>query len=71
MKERAKSIIRAASAGSLFVGAANLASACAVCATGKEEALPAYYASTAIMSLLPLCMMGGIVYYVKKKSNNR
>lgn len=45
-----------------------LASACSVCAVGKEEARGAYYATTAIMSLLPLCLIGGVVYYIAKRS---
>lgn len=45
-----------------------VASACSVCAVGKEEARGAYYLTTAIMSLLPLCLIGGVAYYVAKKS---
>lgn len=43
------------------------ASACSVCATGKESARPLYYASTAFLSLAPLAMVGGLVYYLAKK----
>lgn len=42
-------------------------SACSVCATGKEAARPLYYASTAFLSLAPLAMVGGVVYYLAKK----
>lgn len=42
--------------------------ACSVCAVGKEEARVAYYATTAILSFLPLIMIGGIVYYLFKKT---
>lgn len=48
-----------------FVGAAQ---ACSVCVVGKEEARVAYYATTAILSFLPLIMIGGVIYYLFKKS---
>ncbi len=51
-----------------FAISANAALACSVCATGKEESRGAYYATTAAMSLIPLGMLGGVVYYVAKKS---
>ncbi len=52
----------------LALAFAQLAAACSVCATGKEEARGAYYLTTAIMSLLPLCLIGGVAYYVAKRS---
>jgi len=42
--------------------------ACSVCATATDEARYAYYGTTALLSLLPLCMVGGIIYYIIKKS---
>lgn len=42
--------------------------ACSVCVVGKEEARTAYYATTAILSFLPLIMIGGLIYYVVKKN---
>lgn len=48
-----------------FVGAVE---ACSVCAVAKEEARAAYYATTAILSFLPLIMIGGVIYYLFKKS---
>ncbi len=48
-----------------FVGAAE---ACSVCAVAKEEARAAYYATTALLSFLPLIMIGGVIYYLFKKS---
>lgn len=44
------------------------ASACSVCGTGKEEARVAYWATTAILSFLPLVMIGGLIYYILKRS---
>lgn len=43
------------------------ASACSVCGTAKDEARVAYYATTAILSFLPLIMIGAVVYYLFKK----
>jgi len=50
------------------VFSAHAAWACSVCATGKEEARFAYYGTTALLSLLPLAMIGGVVVYIVKKS---
>ncbi len=47
---------------------ASSAEACSVCAVGKEEARVAYYATTAILSFLPLIMIGGMVYYLFKRN---
>ncbi|MEM9159403.1 MAG: hypothetical protein AAGB46_10165 [Verrucomicrobiota bacterium] len=52
----------------LFVLASNQALACTVCVTGKEEARFAYYFTTGLLSLLPLAMIGGIIFTVIKKS---
>lgn len=41
---------------------------CPVCGTPNEESRVAYYTTTAIMSFLPLCLIGGMIYYVVKKS---
>ncbi|MDQ8201130.1 hypothetical protein QEH56_23390 [Pelagicoccus enzymogenes] len=49
------------------LGLAASAEACSVCAVGKEEARAAYYATTAILSFLPLIMIGGVVYFLFKK----
>ena len=42
--------------------------ACSVCPTGKDEARSAYYGTTVLLSLLPLFMVGGLIFYVVKKS---
>ncbi|MDQ8179039.1 hypothetical protein [Pelagicoccus sp. SDUM812005] len=52
---------------SLAFALAASAEACSVCAVGKEEARVAYYATTAILSFLPLMMIGGLVYFLFKK----
>lgn len=46
----------------------SVASACTVCAVGREEARGAYYATTALMTLVPLLGIGGLAYYISKKS---
>lgn len=46
------------------------ASACSVCGVGKEEARTAYWATTAILSFLPLIMIGGIVYYLFRRNKD-
>ncbi len=55
----------------LTIGAVALATkssfACAVCSVTSEKARYAYYATTAFMSLLPILMIGGVVYYIAKK----
>ena len=56
---------------SLSMGLA-AANACSVCFVASDEARGAYYATTAVMSLLPLCMIGAVVYYlIKKTRGNR
>ncbi|MBT3480837.1 MAG: hypothetical protein HN457_05330 [Opitutales bacterium] len=42
--------------------------ACSVCAVANEEARYAYYATTALLTFLPLLMIGGVVFYIAKKS---
>lgn len=41
--------------------------ACSVCSVTNEKARYAYYATTALLSFLPLFMIGGVVYYIAKK----
>ncbi|MDQ8204940.1 hypothetical protein [Pelagicoccus sp. SDUM812003] len=55
---------------SLGVGLAT-ANACSVCGVAKEEARGAYYATTAVMSFLPLCMIGAVIYYLIKKTRSQ
>lgn len=55
---------------SIFLAALSfiaVAQACSVCGVAKEEARTAYYATTAVMSLAPLAMIGGLVFYLIKK----
>jgi len=40
------------------------ACACAVCGTATEESKRAFIISTAILSIIPLLMIGGVLYYL-------
>ena len=61
-----KTRLSAALLGATLAFAAS-AEACSVCVVGKEEARVAYYATTALLSFLPLIMIGGVVYYLFKR----
>lgn len=55
----------------MFIGMfAQQAVACSVCGVGKEEARTAYWATTAILSFLPLIMIGAVVYYLFKRNKD-
>ncbi len=41
---------------------------CSVCSVTSEAARYAYYGTTALLTFLPLLMIGGVVYYIAKKS---
>jgi hypothetical protein len=45
-----------------------VAHACPVCSTGFEQNREAFIETTAIMSLLPLALIGGVAYYWRRKS---
>jgi hypothetical protein len=55
----------------LTLGIASLAiqagQACSACSVADEETRYAYYATTALLSFLPLFMIGGVVFYIAKK----
>lgn len=38
--------------------------ACAVCGTATEESKKAFIISTAALSIVPLLMIGGVIYYL-------
>jgi hypothetical protein len=48
-----------------------VAHACPVCSTGFEQNREAFIETTAIMSFLPLALIGGVAYYWRKKSRER
>lgn len=65
---QSKSLARIVFALSIGFSLVSAAQACSVCVVGKEEARSAYYATTAVLSFLPLIMIGGVVYYLFKKN---
>jgi hypothetical protein len=40
---------------------------CAVCFSGTEESLQAYYLTTALLTLLPVLMVASIGYWIYRK----
>ncbi len=44
-----------------------IAKACAVCFSGKEETLEAFYITTVLLTLLPLVMLALIVIWLYRK----
>jgi len=45
----------------------NLAKACAVCFSGKEETLEAFYITTVLLTLLPIIMLALIGIWLYRK----
>ena len=45
----------------------NTAFSCAVCFSGTEESLQAYYLTTALLTLLPVLMVASIGYWIYRK----
>lgn len=43
------------------------AHACSVCYVTNDASRYAYYATTILLSFLPLAMIGGVIYYIAKK----
>ena len=42
--------------------------ACAVCAAARDENRVAFIVTTGIMSFIPLALIGGLVWWIKKRS---
>ena len=51
----------------LCLGAKKAVHACAVCSVTNEASRYAYYGTTVFLTLLPLFMIGGVVYYIARK----
>lgn len=45
--------------------------ACSVCFSAKEGQLGAYYFTTALLTLLPLGMIGGFIFWYRRQMRNR
>tara|TARA_B100000579_G_C22708520_1_gene793340 strand:+ start:256 stop:462 length:207 start_codon:yes stop_codon:yes gene_type:complete len=52
---------------SLFLIVNYRAQACAVCFSGREETLEAFYLTTVFLTLLPLVMLSSIGYWLYHK----
>jgi hypothetical protein len=56
-------------AGVLFILLlSNVAFACPVCGFGQDKARGAFIATTAIMTFLPLTMIGGLIVWLRQRS---
>ncbi|MEL0180561.1 MAG: hypothetical protein VXA33_13745 [Deltaproteobacteria bacterium] len=51
----------------LFTGFPSILKACAVCFSGTEETLGAFYLTTLILIILPIAMIVGVVLWLYKK----
>lgn len=52
----------------LIVASPRFAQACAVCMSGREDDVQfAFIASTAMMSVLPLLVIGGAVWWLRRR----
>jgi hypothetical protein len=54
-----------------FLMAAGDVFACAVCGIATEASRKAFIYSTALLSLAPLAMIGGLVYYLFRASHRK
>lgn len=45
--------------------------ACTVCGVGKEESRMAFLLTTGILTVIPLAMIGFIVYYIYRQVKSR
>lgn len=55
-------------AAALIALAPGAAEACAVCFSGREEGRAAYLATTLLMTLLPLGLIGGLVWWLRRRA---
>jgi len=53
----------------LLTGLPEIAEACAVCSAGRDDATRlAFILTTVFLTVLPLCMVGGIVYWLRSRT---
>ena len=50
-----------------WISSAPVAQACSVCGFGQDPAKGAYLSTTAILTFVPLTMLGGIAWWVRRK----
>ena len=53
-----------------FTGFPSILKACAVCFSGTEETLGAFYLTTLILIILPIAMIVGVVLWLYKKKSS-
>ena len=53
-----------------FTGFPPILKACAVCFSGTEETLGAFYLTTLILIILPIAMIVGVVLWLYKKKSS-
>ena len=53
--------------GWMLLAALAQAEACPVCFSANEETRVAFYLSTAALSLLPLSMVGGVIFWIRAR----
>ena len=60
--------MRATLLATLLLLAPRVSLACAVCMSGREEASRwAFIGTTVALSLLPLCLVGGMVWWIRRR----
>ena len=68
MSHRATKLLALGAAVVLVLCAVPLtAEACAVCGTTPERSKTAFIITTALLSALPLLMLGGLAYWIRKR----
>jgi len=55
-------------AAAVIVASPQLARACAVCMSGREDDVQfAFILTTVLMSILPLMLVGGVVWWIRRR----
>ena len=55
-------------AATILVMAPDVAAACSVCSAGRDdESAAAFIATTAFLSVLPLTLIGGFVWWIRRR----
>ena len=65
-----KTGIKAFAVLTYFTGFPSILKACAVCFSGTEETLGAFYLTTLILIILPIAMIVGVVLWLYKKKSS-
>ena len=69
MRPRRFELWLAAGAGALLACAPRVALACSVCSAGRDdETRAAFLATTGLLTFLPLAMVGGLVWWLRRRA---